>query len=195
MVLALCLCTLATYYSLGFVRLLFVPPVHQTPSVRFSWYYVLWSCIYICLRRLIEDNPEIQQVFPRFFGVLWCEERSTLFRGDFGSYRRWTRRQQQSWGRWQNWFPLSRLRRSPSILEGADQAGCAHLINRPLTQTPPLLLSLHPIFFSSLILPKPSQPLEAILLTTINSRICRVFIHHVSESQILSYPCFALCNS
>ena len=49
--------------------------------------------------------------------------------------------------------------------------------------------------FQALSLPKPSHPLEAILLTTINSRVCRVFIHHVSESQILSYLCFALCNS
>ena len=56
LVLALCLCTLATYYSLGFVRLLFVPPVHQTLSVRFSWYYVLWSCIYICLRKYFQDS-------------------------------------------------------------------------------------------------------------------------------------------
>ena len=49
--------------------------------------------------------------------------------------------------------------------------------------------------FQALSLPKPSQPLEAILRTMINCRICRVFIHHVSESQILSYLCFALCNS
>ena len=50
--------------------------------------------------------------------------------------------------------------------------------------------------FQALSLPKPPHPIpQAILLTTINSQIFRVLIHHVSESQILSHPCLALCNS
>ena len=150
LVFALCLCTLGTHYCPSFVRLLFVQHLSPSAPNSFGEIFLRFVIMYLYrLRRTLKYNKYFQ---TRFFGVLWCEDRLTLFWGDSGSYRRWTRRQQQSWKRWQNWFPLSLPCRSPSILAGADQAGCAHLIKRPLTQIPPLLLSLHPIFFSSLIL-------------------------------------------
>ena len=171
LVLALRLCTLATYYyySLGFVRLLFVPPV------RFSWYYVLWSCIYICWRRSIEEKPEIQWVFPQKSSVFFDAKIGWHFSGEILGH---TDAGQGDSNRAGNGGKID----FPFLSSAIPHPSLQVLIRQgaPTSSTDLSHKFHHSYFlciqssFQALSLPKPFQPLEAILLTTINSQICRV---------------------